>query len=158
MGVIVIFFYEGYYQFGFLHFVIVDLVVVIFNFKSVFLNGLMVKINLLQIVNNINLIYNFIYIYIYVCVCVEREREREREWMYRKLLGRTPTVQMFPTNQSKSNFPIALLFIIRSIGHHARWPVCTKVPNSKLSSHCSLQDAVLRSKPSASLRYLYFFF
>ena len=75
MGVIVIFFYEIYYQFGSLHFVIVDLVVVIFNFKSVFLNGLMVKINLLQIVNNINLIDN--YIYIYICVCVYRERERE---------------------------------------------------------------------------------
>ena len=40
----------------------------------------MVKINLLQIVNNINLIDNNIYIYIYICVCVcvcgERERER----------------------------------------------------------------------------------
>ena len=72
------FFYEGYCQFGSLHFVIVDLVVVIFNFKSVFLNGLMVKINLLQIVNNINLIDNNIYIYIYMCVYRERERERER--------------------------------------------------------------------------------
>ena len=44
----------------------------------------MVKINLLQIVNNINLIDNNIYIYICVCVCVRAraparvERERER--------------------------------------------------------------------------------
>ena len=39
----------------------------------------MVKINLLQIVNNINLIDNNIYIYIYMCVCVERERVNVQE-------------------------------------------------------------------------------
>ena len=50
-------------------FVIINLVVVIFNFKSVFRNELMVKIKLLQIEDNINQIDNNI----------ERERERERE-------------------------------------------------------------------------------
>ena len=50
-------------------FVIINLVVVIFNFKSVFRNELMVKIKLLQIEDNINQIDNNI----------GRERERERE-------------------------------------------------------------------------------
>ena len=36
-----------------------------------------------------------------------------------------------------TNVPITLLFITRSIGHHARWPACTKVPNSK--PMCRLQ-------------------
>ena len=93
------FFYEGYCQFGSLHFVIVDLVVVIFNFKSVFLNGLMVKINLLQIVNNINLIDNNIYIYIYVCVCRERERERQSKCTGNCLEGLPQYKCFLPTNQ-----------------------------------------------------------
>ena len=50
-----------------MHFVIINLVV-IFNFKSVFLNELMVKIKLLQIKDNINQIDNNI--------GIERERER----------------------------------------------------------------------------------
>ena len=57
-----------------------------------------------------------------------------------------------------TNVPITLLFITRSIGHHACWPACTKVPNYKPGSHSSLPVAVLRSKPSASLRYLYLYF
>ena len=58
----------NYCQFDSIHFVIINLVV-IFNFKSVFRNELMVKIKLLQIEDNINQIDNNI----------ERERERERE-------------------------------------------------------------------------------
>ena len=59
----------NYCQFDSLHFIIINLVVVIYNFKSVFLNELMVKIKLLQIEDNINQIDNNI----------GRERERERE-------------------------------------------------------------------------------
>ena len=58
----------NYCQFDSLHFIIINLVVVIFNFKSVFLNELMVKIKLLQIEDNINQIDN----------TIGRERERER--------------------------------------------------------------------------------
>ena len=47
----------NYCQFDSIHFVIINLVV-IFNFKSVFLNELMVKIKLLQIEDNINQIDN----------------------------------------------------------------------------------------------------
>ena len=50
----------NYCQIDFLHFDIINLVVVIFNFKSVFLNELMVKIELLQIEDNINQIDNTI--------------------------------------------------------------------------------------------------
>ena len=56
----------NYCQFDSIHFVIINLLV-IFNFKSVFLNELMVKIKLLQIEDNINQIDNNI----------GRERERE---------------------------------------------------------------------------------
>ena len=58
----------NYCQFDSLYFVIINLIVVIFNFKSFFLNELMVKIKLLQIVDNINQIE----------INIERERERER--------------------------------------------------------------------------------
>ena len=56
----------NYCQFDSLYFVIINSVVVIFNFKSVFLNELRVKIKLLQIEDNINQIDNNI----------GRERER----------------------------------------------------------------------------------
>ena len=60
----------NYCQFDSIHFVIINLVV-IFNFKSVFLNELMVKIKLLQIKDNINQIDNNI--------GIERERVNVQE-------------------------------------------------------------------------------
>ena len=79
----------NYCQFDSLHFIIINLVVVIFNFKSVFPNELMVKIKLLQIEDNINQIDNN----------RERERERESKCTGNCLEGLPQSKCSLPTNQ-----------------------------------------------------------